>query len=141
MTLPITVVIAVRNEAANIARCLGSLTAMERVVGVKDATADLSRPIRERALIEGDFCFLSGEDPTAPAYNAQGGQGCISVTANVAPALCAEMQNACTRGDFSRALSLQQQLMPLHQALFIDPSPAGVKFACSLLGLCSPTQQ
>jgi len=106
------------------------------VVGVKDATADLTRPICERMLIEGDFSFLSGEDGTAVSYNAAGGNSCISVTANVAPALCSEMQNACTTGDYTTAARIQQRLMPLHMALFAEPSPAGVKYAASLLRLC-----
>jgi len=117
---------------------MARIAALEPVIGVKDATCDLSRPIRERALIgSNEFVFLSGEDPTALAYNASGGQGCISVTANVAPALCAQMQESCAAGDYSRALDIQSKLMPLHRALFREPSPAGVKYACSLLGLCS----
>ncbi len=119
---------------------MARIASLHHVIGVKDATCDLSRPIRESLLIASDdFVFLSGEDPTAVAYNAHGGQGCISVTANVAPALCAEMQTACATGDFKTALSLQQRLMPLHRALFREPSPAGVKYACSLLGLCQDT--
>ena len=114
---------------------MARIAKLETVVGVKDASCDLSRPIREAALIDKPFCFLSGEDNTAVAYNAQGGQGCISVTANVAPALCTEMQAACLAGDYQRALEIQTQLMPLHEALFREPSPAGAKYACSLLGL------
>jgi len=117
---------------------MGRIAALNNVVGVKDATADLSRPLRESQLIEGDFCFLSGEDPTAVAYNAHGGQGCISVTANVAPALCSKLQQLCLEQKFEQALQIQLQLMPLHRALFIEPSPAGVKYACSLLGLNEP---
>lgn len=116
---------------------MSRLAALEHVIGVKDATCDLSRPIIERLLIQKkDFVFLSGEDPTAVAYNASGGQGCISVTANIAPALCAQLQNSCIKGDFDNALSIQRRLMPLHRALFREPSPAGVKFASALLGLC-----
>ena len=118
---------------------MARLAGLDHVIGVKDATCDLSRPVRERLLIDKPFCFLSGEDPTAVAYNAHGGQGCISVTANVAPALCAQMQKACADGNYQKALELQQQLMPLHRALFIEPSPAGVKYACSLIGLCEST--
>lgn len=114
---------------------MARLAELDRVVGVKDASNDLSRPVRERLLIGGEFCFLSGEDPTAVAYNAQGGQGCISVTANVAPRLCAQMQSFCAEGQFAKALQIQQQLMPLHQALFMEPSPSGVKYACAMLGL------
>lgn len=117
---------------------MARLAALNSVVGVKDATCDLSRPLRERALIDQPFCFLSGEDPTAVAYNANGGVGCITVTANVAPALSQQMQQACADQNFSLALELQLQLLPLHQALFLDPSPTGAKYACSLLGLCEP---
>ena len=117
---------------------MARLASLPSVVGVKDASCDLSRPVRERLLIDGDFCFLSGEDPTAVAYNAHGGQGCISVTANVAPKLCAQMQDACAKQQYQRALKIQLKLMPLHQALFMEPSPAGIKYACSLLGLCEP---
>ena len=108
---------------------------LTNVVGVKDSTCDLSRPLKERLLIKGDFCFLTGEDQTVVSYNANGGQGCISVTANVAPRLCAELQNACSDQNFQLAREIQLKLMPLHQALFIEPSPAGVKYASSLLGL------
>lgn len=118
---------------------MGRLAALENIVGIKDASCDLTRPILEaqsmgETLAE-SFCFLSGEDPLAVTYNVHGGQGCISVTANVAPALCAEMQEATNRQDYARAMELQRKLMPLHQALFLEPSPAGVKFGCSLLGL------
>jgi len=123
---------------------VASIASLPSVIGIKDASCDLSRPIRERLLIDAlpakkDFCFLSGEDPTAVAYNANGGQGCISVTANVAPMLCAQMQEACANQQYEQALNIQLKLMPLHQALFAEPSPAGVKYACSLLGLCEPT--
>lgn len=115
---------------------LARIAELPRVIGVKDATGDLTRPLRERARISGPFSFLSGEDATAVAYNASGGNGCISVTANVAPALCANMQSACATGDFAQAMQLQARLLPLHMALFREPSPAGVKFAVSLLGHC-----
>jgi 4-hydroxy-tetrahydrodipicolinate synthase len=119
---------------------MARIASLEHIIGVKDATCDLSRPVREKLLIQNpDFVYLSGEDPTAVAYNAQGGQGCISVTANVAPSLCATMQQACADGDYRAALEIQQRLMPLHRALFQEPSPAGVKYACSLLGLCEDT--
>lgn len=117
---------------------MARLASLPSVVGVKDATCDLSRPLRERALIDKPFCFLSGEDPTAVAYNANGGVGCITVTANIAPALSQQMQQACADQNFALALDLQMQLMPLHRALFLEPSPAGAKYACSLLGLCEP---
>ena len=115
---------------------MARIAALPRVIAVKDATGDLTRPIRERLLIDTEFSFLSGDDGTAVAYNAAGGNGCISVTANVAPALCSEMQKACSEGKFLAAAEIQKRLMPLHMALFAEPSPAGVKYAASLLGLC-----
>ena len=115
---------------------MARIAALPRVVGVKDATGDLTRPIVEGLLIESEFTFLSGDDGTAVAYNAAGGNGCISVTANIAPSLCSEMQAACKNGNFAAAAEIQKRLMPLHTALFIEPSPAGVKYAASLLGLC-----
>ncbi len=117
---------------------MAALAELPRIAGVKDATCDLSRPLQERQRIKGEFSWLSGEDATAVAYNAGGGNGCISVTANVAPALCAAMQSACTEGDFGKALTIQDQLMPLHQALFAEPSPAGAKYAVSRLNDCTP---
>jgi len=117
---------------------MARLATLDNVVGVKDATGDLTRPLRERKLIDKDFCFITGEDQTAVAYNANGGQGCISVTANVVPALCSQLQEACDTGDYTEALAMQLRLMDLHRALFIEPSPAGVKYACSQLGLCQP---
>ncbi|WP_370592213.1 4-hydroxy-tetrahydrodipicolinate synthase [Reinekea sp. G2M2-21] len=116
---------------------IAELAQLPRVVGVKDATKDLSHISRERQLISTPFAFLSGEDMTAVSYNAQGGVGCISVTANVAPALCAQMQKACTSGDYSEALRCHEQLEPLHEALFLEPSPAGIKYAMSVMGRCS----
>src|SRR6185437_15847822 len=107
------------------------------IIGVKDATANLMRPTRERAACGTDWRLLSGEDGTALGYMAHGGHGCISVTANVAPRLCSEFQTACMQGAFERALQLQDRLMPLHDAMFCEPSPAPVKFAASLLGLCT----
>ena len=115
---------------------MARIAALPNVVGVKDATADLSRPVHERMLIDGEFSYLSGEDATAVAYNASGGNGCISVTANIAPGLCSEMQSACLEGDFRQAAAIQDRLMPLHLALFVEPNPAGAKYAASLLGLC-----
>lgn len=115
---------------------MARIASLPLVVGVKDATGDLTRPIREKLLIEGEFSFLSGEDGTTVSYNAAGGNGCISVTANVAPALCAEMQTACRKGEYTTATEIQERLMPLHMALFAEPSPAGIKFAASRLGLC-----
>jgi len=104
------------------------------VVGVKDATMNLARPSLERMACGENFNLLSGEDATALGYMAHGGHGCISVTANVAPRLCAEFQAACLRGDFRAALSYQDRLMPLHRALFLDPNPAGAKWALERLG-------
>ena len=115
---------------------MARIATLPRVVGVKDATGDLNRPILEGLLIDKEFSFLSGDDGTAVAYNAAGGNGCISVTANVAPSLCSEMQAACRNGHFKAAGEIQKRLMPLHRALFAEPSPAGVKYAASLLGLC-----
>ena len=117
---------------------MAHIAELPRVVGVKDATGDLTRPLLEARRIKKAFSFLSGEDATAVAYNASGGNGCISVTANVAPALCAEMQQACRDGDFAAAMEIQRRLVPLHVALFREPSPAGVKYAVSLLGDCAP---
>ncbi|MFM2484605.1 4-hydroxy-tetrahydrodipicolinate synthase [Celerinatantimonas yamalensis] len=117
---------------------MAELAKLPRICGVKDATGDLARPWIERQLIDSaDFFWLSGEDATAVAYNISGGQGCISVTANIAPKLCAQMQQACLDGRWEQAVALQDRLMPLHQAMFIEPSPAGVKYAASLLNLCS----
>jgi len=120
-------------SVATMARC----ARLKNVVGVKDATANLARASLQRLACGPDFVMLSGEDATALGFNAHGGQGCISVTANVAPALCAEFQNACLAGDFAKALSIQDRLMPLHDALFIETNPGPVKYAASLLGLCS----
>jgi 4-hydroxy-tetrahydrodipicolinate synthase len=108
------------------------------IIGVKDATANLARPSRERLACGKDWLLLSGEDATALAYMAHGGHGCISVTANVAPRLCAQFQAACLQGAFDRALQIQDQLMALHDALFVDPNPAPAKYGASLLGLCTP---
>jgi len=108
------------------------------VVGTKDASADLTRPSRQRLMSGEGFIQLSGEDGTALGFNAHGGVGCISVTANVAPRLCAEFQEATLAGDYRKALKLQDRLMPLHHALFVETSPGPVKYAVSLLGLCDP---
>jgi 4-hydroxy-tetrahydrodipicolinate synthase len=116
---------------------MARLAALPRVIGVKDATRDLSRISQERLLIDKPFSYFSGEDMTAVAYDAMGGNGCISVTANICPMLCSELQSACSEGNYKRALELHETLMPLHQALFEEPSPSGVKYAASLLGLCS----
>ncbi len=107
---------------------------LKNIVGVKDATASLARTALQRSLLGPDFVQLSGEDMTALGVMAHGGHGCISVTSNVAPRLCASMLDACLAGDYSAALAVQDRLTPLHAALFIDPNPAGPKYACSLLG-------
>lgn len=117
---------------------MARLAELPRVIGVKDATADMSRVSDHRALIGKEFIQLSGEDGSTLGYMAHGGVGCISVTANVAPALCSQFQNACLEGDFDRAVDLQDQLMPLHHALFAEPNPMPAKYAASRLGLCQP---
>lgn len=106
----------------------------KNVVGVKDATANLATASRQRHLCGPDFVQLSGEDITALAFNAHGGVGCISVTANIAPRLCSQFQDACTAGDYAKALEIQDKLAPLHRAIFIEPNPTGAKYALSLLG-------
>jgi 4-hydroxy-tetrahydrodipicolinate synthase len=108
------------------------------IIGTKDASADLARPSRQRLLSGEKFIQLSGEDATALGFNAHGGVGCISVTANVAPRLCSEFQDATLKGDFVAARRMQDRLMPLHIALFTETSPAPVKYAVSLLGHCQP---
>jgi 4-hydroxy-tetrahydrodipicolinate synthase len=110
---------------------------LKNIAGVKDATANIARVSQQRAALGPDFNQLSGEDITALGYNAHGGHGCISVTSNVAPRLCSEFQAACRRGDYAAALKLQDQLAPLHQNLFVEASPAPVKYAMSLIGKCS----
>lgn len=110
---------------------------LKNVVGVKDATANLARVSLQRQEMGPEFCQLSGEDATALGFNAHGGVGCISVTANVAPALCSAFQEATLDGDYRKALEIQDRLMPLHNALFVDPNPAPVKYAANLLGLCA----
>ena len=109
----------------------------KNIIGVKDATANLMRPSLERLACGKDWLMVSGEDGTALGYNAHGGQGCISVTANVAPRLCAEFQAATLAGDYAKAREYQDRLTPLHDALFCETSPAPVKYAASLLGLSS----
>jgi len=116
---------------------MGELAKLQRIVGVKDATGDLARVSAQRITCGKDFVQLSGEDATAHGFNAQGGVGCISVTANVAPKLCAQLQAACAAGDYAKALEIQDMLMPLHQAIFTEPGLVGVKYAMSRLDLCS----
>ncbi|WP_041527076.1 4-hydroxy-tetrahydrodipicolinate synthase [Paracoccus aminophilus] len=116
---------------------MGELAKLPRIIGVKDATGKIERVSMQRATCGADFIQLSGEDATALGFNAHGGTGCISVTANVAPRLCAEFQNATLAGDYAKALEYQDKLMPLHEAIFIEPGVAGAKYAMSRLGLCS----
>jgi 4-hydroxy-tetrahydrodipicolinate synthase len=116
---------------------MARLAKHKNIVGVKDATANLMRPSRERGAIGKEWRLISGEDGTALGYMAHGGHGCISVTANVAPKLCSDFQNACMQGAFEQALKIQDRLMPVHDAMFCEPSPAPVKYAASLLGLCT----
>jgi 4-hydroxy-tetrahydrodipicolinate synthase len=116
---------------------MARLAKLPNIVGVKDATADLARPLATRIAIGPKFCQLSGEDATALPFLAQGGHGCISVTSNIAPRLCADMHEAWARGDLQAAMAVNERLMPLHQALFCETSPGPVKYAASLLGFCS----
>jgi 4-hydroxy-tetrahydrodipicolinate synthase len=116
---------------------MGELAQLPRIVGVKDATGDLARVSYQRITCGPDFIQLSGEDATAHGFNAQGGVGCISVTANVAPRLSSELQAACAAGDYGKALEIQDRLMPLHKAIFTEPGLVGVKYAMSRLDLCS----
>jgi 4-hydroxy-tetrahydrodipicolinate synthase len=116
---------------------MGELAKLPRIIGVKDATGKLERVSQQRITCGPGFVQLSGEDATALGFNAHGGVGCISVTANVAPKLCAEFQAATLRGDYRTALALQDRLMPLHEAIFIEPGLVGAKYALSVLGLCS----
>jgi len=116
---------------------MGILAKLPRIIAVKDATGDLARVCQQRITCGPDFIQVSGEDATAHGFNAQGGTGCISVTANAAPKLCAQLQEACLEGDYGKALEIQDRLMPLHQAIFTEPGLVGVKYAMSKLGLCS----
>ena len=112
------------------------LSKIDNIIGVKDATNDLFRPLLTIANINNNFCFLSGEDGTALAFLAQGGHGCISVTANVAPKLCSELQKSWRENNIQKAQEINLKLAKLHNSLFIESSPGPVKFAASLLGLC-----
>jgi 4-hydroxy-tetrahydrodipicolinate synthase len=112
---------------------------LKNIAGVKDATASVIRVSQQRAAMGAGFNQMSGEDASALGFMAHGGHGCISVTANVAPRLCAEFQDACLKGDFASALKLQDKLMPLHTALFIETNPAPAKYALSVLGKCAET--
>jgi 4-hydroxy-tetrahydrodipicolinate synthase len=113
------------------------LADLDNIAGVKDATANLARVSLQRQLIGPDFIQLSGEDATALGFNAHGGVGCISVTSNIAPRLCSEFQEACLAGDYGKALSIQDRLMPLHTAIFVETNPSPTKYALSVLGRMS----
>ncbi len=113
---------------------MARLFEIKNIVGVKDATASMARVSLQRQVLGADFVQLSGEDATALGFMAHGGAGCISVTANVAPRLCAQFQNACLNGDFKTALAIQDKLMPLHSALFVETNPTPTKYALTLLG-------
>jgi 4-hydroxy-tetrahydrodipicolinate synthase len=117
---------------------MARLAKLPNIVGVKDATNDLVRPLKTRLAIGPEFCLLSGEDATITAFLAQGGHGCISVTANVAPRLCSDMHAAWQKGDLATVWKIRDRLMPLHDAMFTETSPAPVKYAASLLGLSTP---
>jgi len=113
---------------------MARLFELKNIAGVKDATGKIERVSQQRHAMGPEFNQLSGEDATALGFNAHGGHGCISVTSNVAPKLVAEFQEACLAGDYQRALTYQDRLMPLHQALFLEPNPGGAKYALSVLG-------
>ena len=118
---------------------IARLAELPNIVGLKDATGDLTRPLTLRAKLAGrPFQLLSGEDMTATAFNVSGGQGCISVASNIAPKLCADLQDACARGDYVSALTLQDKLFELVAAMFCETSPAPAKYAASLLKKCLP---
>ena len=117
---------------------MARLAAIPNIIGVKDATSNLARASRDGGALPSSFVRLSGDDATALGFNAHGGVGCISVTSNVAPKLCAEFQAACGGGNYAKARALHDRLMPLHDALFCEASPAPTKYAASLLGLCEP---
>ena len=116
---------------------MARLARHKNIVGVKDSTADLQRPILQRLAMGNDFCQMSGEDQTAISFLAAGGHGCISVTANIAPRLCSEMHAAWADGRVKDAMAIQDRLTPLHDSLFCETSPGPVKYAASLLGKTS----
>ena len=116
---------------------MARLSELKNIAGLKDATGNLVRPSQQRLACGQKFCQLSGEDATAIGFMAHGGRGCISVASNIAPKLCAELQNACLAGDYKKALGLQDRLMPLFDVLFIESNPGPVKYAASRLGICS----
>ncbi len=116
---------------------MAELAKHPNIIGVKDATSDITRPTIMRNLAGNDFCQLSGEDGTILPFLAAGGHGCISVTANIAPRLCADLFEAWDKGDMAKALEIHQSLMPLHDAMFCTTSPGPVKYAAELLNICS----
>ena len=116
---------------------MADLSKLDYIVGVKDATAQLDRPILTTLACGKDFCQLTGEDGTAIAHLAAGGHGCISVTGNILPRQCSEMQKAWAEGNIKKAMELQELLMPVHAAMFCETSPGPVKYAAELLGLFS----
>ncbi len=118
---------------------MARLYELNNIAGVKDATANVVRVSQQRAAMGPDFNQLSGEDATVLGFMAHGGHGCISVTSNVAPRLCAEFQGACLKGDYVAALNYHDKLMPLHTALFLETNPAPAKYALSVLGRCADT--
>ena len=120
------------------ARCFNEL---DGIIGVKDATGNVARVPMQREHVGANFLQLSGEDQTAMGFNVHGGRGCISVTANIAPKLCSDFQNACLKGDYAAALKIQDKLTLLHDAVFLEPSPGPVKYAAELLGICSAEQR
>lgn len=137
--LPIVVYNIPGRSGVNISdETLARLAALPNIVGVKDATADLTRPYTLRAKLTRKLDLLSGEDMTAVAFNASGGIGCISVSSNIMPKACAAVQNACLKGDYKKALALHDKLVPLHDIMFCETNPGPVKFAASLLGKCRP---
>jgi 4-hydroxy-tetrahydrodipicolinate synthase len=137
-TLPIIIYnIPGRSVVDMLPDTMGKLAVLPRIIGVKDATGKIERVSMQRASCGADFIQLSGEDATALGFNAHGGTGCISVTANVAPRLCAEFQSATLAGDYALALEYQDRLMPLHEAIFLEPGLVGAKYGLSLLGLCA----
>jgi 4-hydroxy-tetrahydrodipicolinate synthase len=113
------------------------LSKIDNIIGVKDATNDLFRPLLSKKRIKKNFCFLSGEDGTALAFLAQGGNGCISVTANIAPQLCSELHNSWQNNDVIKCQQINLKLAELHNALFVESSPGSVKYAAELLNLCT----
>jgi len=129
--VPSRTVVDISNET------LQRISKLPHIIGIKDATGDMARASLQRLMCGEDWVMLSGDDPTALGYIAHGGQGCISVTSNVAPAECAAVLNACLAGDFTAARAMQDRLIGLHKALFLDASPSPTKFALAHLGLCS----